>query len=93
MASYMWILFLGVLFMASGTMAAAPRKPVAVPFGRNYMPTWAFDHIKYYNGGSEIQLYLDKYTGIVTVQCDPTFLFSLSINFCITGRLVLCNFL
>ncbi|KAJ7969367.1 Xyloglucan endotransglucosylase/hydrolase [Quillaja saponaria] len=44
-------------------MGAAPRKPVDVAFGRNYMPTWAFDHIKYFNGGSEIQLHLDKYTG------------------------------
>lgn len=49
--------------MASAAMGAAPRKAVDVPFGRNYVPTWAFDHIKYYNGGSEIQLYLDKYTG------------------------------
>ncbi|KAL5058894.1 hypothetical protein RYX36_030498, partial [Vicia faba] len=38
-------------------------KPVDVPFGRNYYPTWAFDHIKYFNGGSEIQLHLDKSTG------------------------------
>ncbi|KAK5783190.1 hypothetical protein PVK06_037698 [Gossypium arboreum] len=59
----LWILLLGVLFMASGTIAAPPRKPVDVPFSRNYMPTWAFDHIKYFNGGSEIQLHLDKYTG------------------------------
>ncbi|KAF5746350.1 xyloglucan endotransglycosylase [Tripterygium wilfordii] len=43
-------------------MGAPPRRPVDVPFGRNYMPTWAFDHIKYFNGGSEIQLQLDKYT-------------------------------
>ncbi|KAI6670683.1 hypothetical protein NL676_005568 [Syzygium grande] len=63
MASHAWALFLGVVLMASGAMGAAPRRPVAVPFGRNYVPTWAFDHIKYYNGGSEIQLYLDKYTG------------------------------
>ena len=53
-----------VLLMASGmAMGAAPRKAVNVPFGRNYVPTWAFDHIKYFNGGNEIQLLLDKYTG------------------------------
>ncbi|KAJ6961971.1 xyloglucan endotransglycosylase/hydrolase precursor XTH-27 [Populus alba x Populus x berolinensis] len=63
MAASLWTLFLGMLFMVSGTMGAAPRKPVDVPFGRNYAPTWAFDHIKYFNGGSEIQLQLDKYTG------------------------------
>lgn len=63
MASFVWTLLLGFLFMVSGAMGAPPRKPVAVPFGRNYMPTWAFDHIKYFNGGSEIQLHLDKYTG------------------------------
>lgn len=49
--------------MVWGAMGAAPRKPVNVPFGRNYAPTWAFDHIKYFNGGSDIQLSLDKYTG------------------------------
>lgn len=64
MASPQWILLLSLLFMVSGTMGAPPRRPVAVPFGRNYMPTWAFDHIKYFNEGSEIQLHLDKYTGI-----------------------------
>lgn len=65
MDSYQWILSLGLLvvFMVSGAKGGAPRTPIAVPFGRNYVPTWAFDHIKYYNGGSEIQLALDKYTG------------------------------
>jgi xyloglucan:xyloglucosyl transferase len=64
MASYVWTLILGFLFIiVPGTTGAAPRKPVDVPFGRNYMPTWAFDHIKYFNGGSDIQLHLDKYTG------------------------------
>ena len=61
-----------VLLMASGmAMGAAPRKAVNVPFGRNYVPTWAFDHIKYFNGGNEIQLLLDKYTGKLSL-----FLFS-----------------
>ncbi|KAK6139105.1 hypothetical protein DH2020_027150 [Rehmannia glutinosa] len=60
---YIWTLCFGLLMMLSGAMAAAPKKAVDVPFGRNYMPTWAFDHIKYYNGGSEIQLFLDNYTG------------------------------
>ncbi|KAK4740746.1 hypothetical protein SAY87_024334 [Trapa incisa] len=60
-------LFLLVVLMVSGggAMAAPLRRPVPVPFGRNYVPTWAFDHIKYYNGGSQIELYLDKYTGTV----------------------------
>lgn len=51
------------MVMSRGAMGAAPKKPVNVPFGRNYMPTWAFDHIKYNNGGNDIQLSLDKYTG------------------------------
>jgi hypothetical protein len=63
-AAYLWTLFLGMLVMVSGTMGAALRKPVDVAFGRNYVPTWAFDHIKYFNGGNEIQLHLDKYTGV-----------------------------
>lgn len=43
--------------------AAAPRKPVDVLFQKNYVPTWAEDHIHYINGGQEVQLYLDKSTG------------------------------
>ena len=63
--------FLGYLLiiMVSGAIGAAPRKPVDVPFGRNYVPTWAFDHIKYFNGGSDIQLHLDKYTGNYYFYC------------------------
>lgn len=63
MASFLWTVCLIVLFLASGVISAPPKKPIDVPFGRNYVPTWAFDHIKYFNGGSEIQLVLDKYTG------------------------------
>jgi len=68
--------FLGV---ASVAMGAAPRKPIDVPFSKNYVPTWAFDHIKYFNGGNEIQLYLDKYTGkkrkkLILISFTPTLL-------------------
>ncbi|KAK9120287.1 hypothetical protein Scep_018380 [Stephania cephalantha] len=52
-----------LLIVAPGGLAAAPRTPVNVAFGRNYVPSWAFDHIKYFNGGNEIQLTLDKSTG------------------------------
>ncbi|KAK8939659.1 putative xyloglucan endotransglucosylase/hydrolase [Platanthera guangdongensis] len=58
--------FLTVLLFAMAmamAMAAPPRKPIDVPFQKNYVPTWATDHIKNINGGNEIQLYLDKYTG------------------------------
>uniref|UniRef100_A0A7N0U965 Xyloglucan endotransglucosylase/hydrolase n=1 Tax=Kalanchoe fedtschenkoi TaxID=63787 RepID=A0A7N0U965_KALFE len=64
MASLLWTVFISVLLaIASGAMSATPKRPVDVPFGRNYKPTWAFDHIKYLRGESEIQLSLDKYTG------------------------------
>ncbi|XP_072950249.1 xyloglucan endotransglucosylase protein 34-like [Typha angustifolia] len=53
--------FLGLV--SETTMAAPPRKPIDVPFQNNYVPTWAADHIKYINGGTEVQLYLDNYTG------------------------------
>ncbi|RAL52616.1 hypothetical protein DM860_007384 [Cuscuta australis] len=43
--------------------AAAPRKPVDVPFSRNYVPTWAADHIKYINGGQSVDLVLDRNSG------------------------------
>ncbi|KAL1204622.1 Xyloglucan endotransglucosylase/hydrolase [Cardamine amara subsp. amara] len=51
------------LMASSMVMAIPPRKAIDVPFGRNYVPTWAFDHQKQINGGSELQLILDKYTG------------------------------
>ncbi|XP_057721131.1 probable xyloglucan endotransglucosylase/hydrolase protein B [Arachis stenosperma] len=44
-------------------ICGTPRRPMAVPFGRNYVPTWAYDHIKYLNSGYDAQLLLDKYTG------------------------------
>ncbi|CAM8978826.1 unnamed protein product [Rhodiola kirilowii] len=59
-----FLLCLTIMLLASSGVLGAPlKKPVDVPFGRNYVPTWAFDHIKYSNGGSDIQLSLDKYTG------------------------------
>ncbi|KAG8474813.1 hypothetical protein CXB51_031503 [Gossypium anomalum] len=57
MSSPIWIHLLGFLFMASGIMSAPPKRPIAVPFERNYVLTWC------YNKGFEIELYLDKYTG------------------------------
>jgi len=63
MGSSLWTCLI-LLSLASASFAANPRAPIDVPFGRNYVPTWAFDHIKYLNGGSEIQLHLDKYTGM-----------------------------
>ncbi|KAK1310050.1 putative xyloglucan endotransglucosylase/hydrolase protein 5 [Acorus calamus] len=41
----------------------SPKRAIDVPFQNNYVPTWANDHIKHINGGNEIQLSLDKYTG------------------------------
>lgn len=56
-------LCLTFLVMAKVAFGVPPKKSINVPFGRNYFPTWAFDHIKYLNGGSEVHLVLDKYTG------------------------------
>ncbi|CAF1706032.1 hypothetical protein HID58_054463 [Brassica napus] len=58
-----WALVALFLMASSNVMAIPPRKAIDVPFGRNYVPTWAFDHQKQLNGGSELQLILDKYTG------------------------------
>jgi xyloglucan:xyloglucosyl transferase len=56
-------LCLTFLILATVAFGVPPKKSINVPFGRNYFPTWAFDHIKYLNGGSEVHLVLDKYTG------------------------------
>lgn len=61
--AFIWFLSLTFLVFSSGVSCATPKKPVNVLFDRNYVPTWAFDHIKYFNGGSEIKLHLDNYTG------------------------------
>ncbi|WJZ90749.1 hypothetical protein VitviT2T_009874 [Vitis vinifera] len=53
--------------MFSRVRGVAPRKCIDVPFNRNYVPTWVFNHIKSYNGGFEIQLILDKCTRTITV--------------------------
>lgn len=42
---------------------AFPRTPVAVPFEKYYVPCWSDDHITFINGGSEVQLMLDKNSG------------------------------
>lgn len=63
MAAMLLVLCFACLVWPSVIMAAAPRKPINVPFQKNYAPTWASEHIKYFNGGYEAQLSLDKYTG------------------------------
>ncbi|CAM0882807.1 unnamed protein product [Alopecurus aequalis] len=57
------LLAVAVAVLLRGAAAAPPRKPVDVPFEKNYVPTWAEDHIHYVNGGREVQLSLDKSTG------------------------------
>jgi len=74
MASFLWTVCLSFLLLATVTKGASPKKVEDVPFGRNYAPTWAFDHIKYINGGSEIQLKLDNFTG-ATMQVISFFFF------------------
>ncbi|KAI3996712.1 hypothetical protein MKX01_041012 [Papaver californicum] len=57
-------LFLVCCFSVIGmSMGAAPPKATDVPFSKNYSPTWSPDHIKYFNGGKDIQLYLTNWTG------------------------------
>lgn len=59
--SILYLCLLGLFFEPS--VGGMLRKPIDVPFYRNYIPTWAVEHIKYLNGGNEVQLYLDKYSG------------------------------
>eukprot|EP01018_Ginkgo_biloba_P017936 Gb_34729 [translate_table: standard] len=66
--------FIILLVVAVPAMAAPPRKPVDVEFQKNYAPTWASDHIKYIDGGKEVQLSLDKWTG-TGFQSKGTYLF------------------
>ncbi|XP_078441535.1 xyloglucan endotransglucosylase/hydrolase 5 [Wolffia australiana] len=63
MGSYSLVICYCFLGLLGSAMAAPPRQPVDVPFQKNYVPTWAADHIKYINGGREVQLVLDKSSG------------------------------
>ncbi|OIT22607.1 PREDICTED: probable xyloglucan endotransglucosylase/hydrolase protein [Nicotiana attenuata] len=51
-----------------------PRKPVDVPFWKNYEPSWASHHIKYLNGGSTVDLVLDRSSG-AGFQSKKSYLF------------------
>ncbi|KAH9328663.1 hypothetical protein KI387_000771, partial [Taxus chinensis] len=68
----MFLLLLLVIVPAA--MAASPRRPIDVPFQKNYVPTWADDHIKYIDGGKQTTLSLDKWTG-TGFQSKGTYLF------------------
>lgn len=48
----MFFIFCGVM-LANGDIG----------FDENYHVTWGFDHALYQDGGREMQLYLDQYTG------------------------------
>lgn len=52
-----------LLYLSILAIGAQPRKPVDVPFQRNYVPSWSADHIKYIKGGSSVDLVLDKISG------------------------------
>ncbi|KAA8536846.1 hypothetical protein F0562_029324 [Nyssa sinensis] len=70
-------LFVGVVLIeivSTLVSGAVPRKPVDVPFQKNYVPTWAAHHIKYINGGSKTELLLDKNSG-AGFQSQGSYLF------------------
>ncbi|KAF3652814.1 putative xyloglucan endotransglucosylase/hydrolase 1 [Capsicum chacoense] len=61
-----------------------PRKPVDVPFWKNYEPSWASHHIKFLNGGSAADLILDRSSG-AGFQSKKSYLFG---HFSMKMRLV-----
>lgn len=81
--SILYLCLLGLFFEPSngGTL----RKPIDVPFHRNYVPSWAAEHIKYLNGGNEAQLYLDKNSGKVHIHIFfALYKYTFSMHVCIT---------
>lgn len=48
-----------VFFLFCGVMLANGE----VGFDENYQVTWGFDHALRENGGRQMQIYLDQYTG------------------------------
>ncbi|KAK9060146.1 hypothetical protein SSX86_020850 [Deinandra increscens subsp. villosa] len=61
--AWTYVYMMAVFLLIGIATGAAPMKPTAELFEKNYVPTWAFDHIKYFNDGSDIQLSLDNNTG------------------------------
>ncbi|CAI9102144.1 OLC1v1000365C1 [Oldenlandia corymbosa var. corymbosa] len=59
------LIFVGAILINLWVLAIGtqPRRPINVPFQKNYVPTWAADHIRYINGGNTVDLVLDKTTG------------------------------
>ncbi|XP_015062203.1 probable xyloglucan endotransglucosylase/hydrolase 1 [Solanum pennellii] len=51
-----------------------PRRPVDVPFWKNYEPSWASHHIKFLNGGTTTDLILDRSSG-AGFQSKKSYLF------------------
>ncbi|KAH9328664.1 hypothetical protein KI387_000772 [Taxus chinensis] len=68
------ILLFFLVVVVPAIMDATPRRPIDVPFQKNYVPTWAADHIKYIDGGNQATLSLDKWTG-TGFQSKGTYLF------------------
>ncbi|KAH9328661.1 hypothetical protein KI387_000769 [Taxus chinensis] len=68
------IMLFFLVVVVPAVMAATPRRPIDVPFQKNYVPTWATDHIKYIDGGNQATLSLDKWTG-TGFQSKGTYLF------------------
>ncbi|KAK4739285.1 hypothetical protein R3W88_002982 [Solanum pinnatisectum] len=61
-----------------------PRRPVDVPFWKNYEPSWASHHIKFLNGGTTTDLILDRSSG-AGFQSKKSYLFG---HFSMKMRLV-----
>ncbi|KAH0726856.1 probable xyloglucan endotransglucosylase/hydrolase 1 [Solanum tuberosum] len=61
-----------------------PRRPVDVPFWKNYEPSWASHHIKFLNGGATTDLILDRSSG-AGFQSKKSYLFG---HFSMKMRLV-----
>ncbi|MCL7023472.1 hypothetical protein MKW94_020501 [Papaver nudicaule] len=54
---------LALYVLCECVVGGLPRRPINVPFHKSYVPSWSSHHIKYYNGGSNVDLVLDKSSG------------------------------
>eukprot|EP00253_Pinus_taeda_P007328 PITA_07328 len=69
--------FLGlflILLLHSVAIAGTPRKPVSVPFSKNYVASWGAGHFKEFRGGRRVELLLNKKYG-AGFESKATYLF------------------
>ncbi|KAI3838410.1 hypothetical protein MKW92_021696 [Papaver armeniacum] len=58
-----YVFTIALCVLCECVVGGLPRRPVNVPFHKSYVPSWSSHHIRYFNGGANVDLVLDKDSG------------------------------